>query len=65
MDWCGDLTDELNVNVPWVMCNGESAKQTINTCNGNDCTSFIEGHWVQYPSTPAMWTENEGYYALI
>jgi hypothetical protein len=43
-------------------CNGQSANNTINTCNGNDCAGFIEGNGQNGRVTidqPAMWTENE------
>ena len=30
VQWCGELTKELNTGTPWVMCNGESANDTIN-----------------------------------
>ena len=39
LDWCGDMANAFAVNVPWLMCNGQSANNTINTCNGNDCVS--------------------------
>lgn len=30
VQWCGELTKELQTGTPWVMCNGESASETIN-----------------------------------
>ena len=49
------------------MCNGETANNTINTCNGNDCTDFILSHGQNgrvLIDQPAVWTENEeGYIA--
>ena len=31
IQWCGELTKQLDMNVSWVMCNGMSAPDTINT----------------------------------
>lgn len=42
---------------------GDSAPNTINTCNGQDCTSFISEHGQNgriLIDQPALWTENEG-----
>ena len=40
--WCGDMAHRalkaVGVDVPVTMCNGETANNTINTCNGNDCS---------------------------
>ena len=45
------------------MCNGMSAPQTINACNGNDCAdSYAPSHAALYPGQPLMWTENEGWF---
>ena len=63
IDWCGKVTTELDINIPWVMCNGDSAKQTINTCNGNDCyDKYAKTHNTTYPGQPLAWTEDEGWY---
>ena len=65
VDWNGQLADSLNVNVPWIMCNGQSANNTINTCNGDDCSGFIDGGGQSgriLVDQPAMWTENEGWF---
>ena len=54
---------KVGVDVPITMCNGETASGTINTCNGNDCTSYIEEHGQNgkvLVTQPALWTENEG-----
>lgn len=37
VEWCGELAASLEFDVPWVMCNGASANNTVNTCNGNTC----------------------------
>ena len=65
--WCGNMAHEaiaaVNVDVPITMCNGETANNTINTCNGNDCVNFLEGHGQSgriLVDQPALWTENEG-----
>ena len=46
VDWCGDMAHEelsrANVSVPVVMCNGQSAANTINSCNARDCVKFLE-----------------------
>ena len=30
--------------VPVTMCNGQTANNTINTCNGKDCVGYLEKH---------------------
>ena len=65
VDWSGQVATEMNVAVPWIMCNGQSANNTINTCNGNDCAGFIESNGQSgriLIDQPAMWTENEGWF---
>ncbi len=62
IDWCGDLAASLNLEVPWVMCNGRSAPNTINTCNEFDCTEYAENHAHKFPGQPLAWTENEGWF---
>lgn len=42
IDFCGALVEETKTAIPWEMCNGVSAANTINSCNSGDCTSFIE-----------------------
>lgn len=47
--------------IAWGMCNGNSANNTINTCNGGSCTKFIESNGQNgrvLIDQPAMWTEN-------
>ena len=67
VEWCGtmahDALDAVGVQVPVTMCNGQTASTAINTCNGNDCTSFLESHGQNsrvLVDQPALWTENEG-----
>ena len=65
VQWNGDMANAFNVNVPWLMCNGESANNTINACNGNDCTGFIMSNGQSgriLKDQPALWTENEGWF---
>ena len=65
VDWSGDMANAFDVNVPWLMCNGQSANNTINTCNTNDCTNFLAEHGQSgriLKDQPAMWTENEGWF---
>ncbi|XP_065908051.1 uncharacterized protein [Dysidea avara] len=61
--WCGDLTVKLDLGIPWGMCNGLSANNTINTCNGMDCQSYAERHSQKYPAgQPLAWTEDAGWF---
>jgi hypothetical protein len=70
--WCGTMAHEAlakaNVDVPVTMCNGQTANSTINTCNGNDCTSYLEQHGQNgriLIDQPGLWTENEGGFQVI
>ena len=65
--WCGAMAARAlaaaGASVPVTMCNGETANSTINTCNGNDCSDFLEKHGQSgriLVDQPALWTENEG-----
>lgn len=60
--WCGSLVAGLDLGIPWLMCNGQSANNTINTCNGNDCTAYAYAHVLAFPGQPLAWTENEGWF---
>ena len=62
INWCGELTAKLDLGIPWVMCNGLSANNTINTCNGNDCQEFAQNHLKKFPGKPLAWMENEGWF---
>ena len=48
VDWCGTMAaaalSNAKVDVPITMCNGATANNTINTCNGNDCSRYLENH---------------------
>ena len=61
VEWCGDLTKVIR-NIPWIMCNGKSANDTIGSCNDNDCYEFSLKHTREYPTEPLVWTENEGWF---
>ena len=67
VEWCGTMAhaalDAVGVSVPIEMCNGQTAKSTINTCNGNDCSGYLENHGQNgriLIDQPGLWTENEG-----
>ena len=38
------------------MCNGKSANNTINVCNGNNCYDYAKSHGEKYPGQPLGWT---------
>lgn len=61
IDYCGALTVQSGVDIMWGMCNGASAANTVNTCNGGSCTSFIESNGQNGKvliTQPALITEN-------
>ena len=62
VNWCGELVSKLDLEIPWVMCNGFSANDTINTCNGNDCQNYANTHSQNYPGQPMGWTEDKGWF---
>jgi len=65
-NWCGDLAARVEPKVVWTMCNGLTAPNAINTCNGygNTACSTI---WLEIlgqsgriqVDQPALWTEDE------
>ena len=60
IDYCGSLAAKYPY-VPWEMCNGVSADNTINSCNGGSCTDFIERggqNGKVLVTQPALWTED-------
>lgn len=64
VNYCGELANSLDVGLV-EMCNGYSANNTINSCNGNDCTNFLNEHGQSGQillSQPALWTENEAWF---
>ena len=60
VDWLGELATELKTGLPWIMCHGAHANNTIETCNGCDCASFVSGLAAQ--NQPAMWSEDEQWF---
>ncbi|KAF4655278.1 Beta-galactosidase 6 [Perkinsus chesapeaki] len=63
IDWVGELSFGLGLEVPWVMCNGLSANGTVNVCNGDDCADeYKASHDERWPDEPLGWTENEGWF---
>eukprot|EP00543_Licmophora_paradoxa_P004759 CAMPEP_0202454696 /NCGR_PEP_ID=MMETSP1360-20130828/12360_1 /ASSEMBLY_ACC=CAM_ASM_000848 /TAXON_ID=515479 /ORGANISM="Licmophora paradoxa, Strain CCMP2313" /LENGTH=961 /DNA_ID=CAMNT_0049074079 /DNA_START=49 /DNA_END=2934 /DNA_ORIENTATION=- len=65
-DWSGEIAAKYEPKVVWTMCNGLTAKNTINTCNGyggNSCsTEYLESNGQNgriQVDQPAMWTEDE------
>jgi hypothetical protein len=66
VDWCGSLVsnDFAFAEIPWIMCGGESANSTIETCNGCNClaSGYIDQHRQKYPNQPLILTENEGWF---
>ena len=64
VDWCGQLAQSYDLCIPWVMCSGASANNTINTCNGNNCWDYAMEHNNSFPGQPLMWTENEGWFEV-
>jgi hypothetical protein len=60
VDFCGALVERSAVAVPFLMCNGNSSANTINSCNGADCTAFLEENGQSgrvLVDQPALWTE--------
>ena len=59
VQWCGQLTQRLDIGIPWVMCSSHDAPSyIISTCNGFYCDSWLDGHRASRPDQPGMWTEN-------
>jgi len=60
VEWLGELAIELKTGLPWIMCHGAHANGTIETCNGCDCTAWVDGPISR--GEPAMWTEDEQWF---
>lgn len=60
--WISQLARRLAIGIPWTMCNGAAAVNTIPSCNDNDCFQFAENQSKSHPSQPLIWTENEAWY---
>mmetsp|Transcript_11233 Transcript_11233/g.17196 ORF Transcript_11233/g.17196 Transcript_11233/m.17196 type:complete len:169 (+) Transcript_11233:543-1049(+) len=62
-NWCGNLAETLEPTATWTMCNGLTAPNVINTCNGigEECSKG----WLEYKGQngrvqvdqPAIWTK--------
>ena len=66
-DWSGAVAAKYAPEVIWTMCNGLTARNTINTCNGYGGVSCSKEWLESYGQSgriqvdqPALWTENEG-----
>jgi len=57
VEWLGVLVKELDAGLPWIMCHGAHANDTIETYNGCDGRGFVAGQTAQ--NLPAMWSEDE------
>lgn len=64
VNWCGQLAQSYDLGIPWVMCSGASANNTINTCNDNNCWGYAMEHNNSFPGQPLMWTENESWFTV-
>ncbi len=71
VSWCGDMAQEelsrAGVSAPVIMCQGQSAANTINTCNLRDCVGFLETNGQNgrvLIDQPALVTEQEGGYQV-
>ena len=65
-DWSGEIAAKYAPKVLWTMCNGLTAPNAINTCNGYGGASCSDGWLESYGQSgriqvdqPALWTENE------
>ena len=58
--WLGQLAAELRTGLPWIMCHGAHANDTIETCNGCDCPGDVPS--LQAQNQPAMWSEDEQWF---
>nr|CAD1830526.1 unnamed protein product [Ananas comosus var. bracteatus] len=57
IEWAGEMANQTNTGVPWVMCKQNNAPQTvINACNGRNCGDNFAGP--NHPTKPVLWTEN-------
>jgi hypothetical protein len=73
-EWCYETALALDAGVPWTMCNGATAIDSINTFNGNDAVTgwFFrqDGYGHDWPNgshakQPMMWTEDEMWFAAF
>jgi hypothetical protein len=72
VEWCGRMAAAAlrrvgAESVPLTMCNGETADDAIESCNGEDCAPFLEAGGATgriLRDQPGLWSENEGGFAL-
>ena len=58
VEWCGNLTTQLNTDTVWIMCQQPTPPAPIvGTCNGDDCSGFVQNQQSTV-HMPAMWTED-------
>ena len=66
INWCGKLADKLDLDIPWLMCNGYNAWNTIKTCNSDDCQQHVQAqlrhYWWFRSEPPLIWTEDQGWF---
>jgi hypothetical protein len=60
VQWLGELATELKTGLPWIMCHGAHANDTIETCNGCNCPGDVPS--LQAQDQPAMWSEDEQWF---
>jgi hypothetical protein len=67
VNWCGGLAQDLNLDIPWIMCNGDSANGTLNSCNDFNCVDdgYVARHAEKYPNKPLLLTENWSGYEIF
>jgi beta-galactosidase len=62
LKWCIELSRDLNLGVPWLMCLGHggagSVKGAIATVNAFHAHKRLDEHLAAFPTQPALWTEN-------
>eukprot|EP01028_Stygiella_incarcerata_P003356 TRINITY_DN1663_c0_g1_i1.p1 TRINITY_DN1663_c0_g1~~TRINITY_DN1663_c0_g1_i1.p1 ORF type:complete len:750 (-),score=172.43 TRINITY_DN1663_c0_g1_i1:67-2250(-) len=57
-EWAIEMAHDLNVGIPWIMCEQDDIPQAINTCNGFYCDNWISDHVKTFPNQPSFFTEN-------
>jgi hypothetical protein len=60
LDFLYTLEVELKTGLPWIMCHGAHTNNSIETCNGCDCSGYVEQLAAQ--DQPAMWSEDEQWF---
>ncbi|TPX31599.1 beta-galactosidase [Synchytrium microbalum] len=57
INWVARLAQNLEPQMPWLMCVQGDIRSVINTCNGFYCDSSIHSHRQIFPNQPDMFTE--------